>query len=640
MKNVNYDFQNFKNQFLSTCVMSLVMLMSVIMPNKSAFSQCPAYGLSLGNPIYDCNDNMVKLGVFINWNFLLNGNPADVDIYSIDLKIFFQPGNGIFEFKELQTSNSLNKDFPLESREDINFMFNSTTKILSITGNIFPRLTFKGNNSSLRLFDLYFIAFDKTGVDIQESNSTFCVWNYPSNCPPTDCLHPSNNAAIRFIDPNPLDGFNVQGFNNRKPIPQQNNNGLINTKVILEAGTFLQERIADYTGYYCFSLPHDPAPIGANNYSVIVSRDGNMTCGVTAGDISEIRKLILGVIPSWTEPSKFVAADMNNNGTISTADIVCIQKLILGRENSENCQPPSWKFVYEQDYDLFKQNNPSGIISNGITAPFLKTFNYQSSTQFRSFAGVKMGDVNYTCLHYQPGNFQDEDITTRSVGQSYTLFCGPVQNYLGINRIPVYASDNSTFAMLGSSFYISNANVVGVLSGQISNNDYMVTTPMSQNNGINMTWVSEASSGQIVNSSSPIFYIEVSNLQNNGSYNLPTLDVNSPTENLLMKSDGSEYDIVFQYLTSNLLAPKREEKVFVSPNPTSDYIDIMYYVSIPGNIDIQIRDNTNRLMDNFSQNVSSGWNTLHYNTLNQLPGIYFINVVENKESIVKKYFKN
>lgn len=603
--------------------------------------QCPTYAVTLGNPQYDCNNNMVRLGVYITWDFKVNNIPTDVDVYTIDLNIYCQPGNGTFEFKLFDTKYSLNKDIPMESREDLNFEYNSSTNILRVYGNPLPRITFKGDLTSKFLFDLYFIATDKTGIDIQESATTFCVWNFPTNCTPPDCLNPSYTAAIRFIDPNPLDGFNVEGNNRRKPDIQLPNNGLFGTTVILSAGTFQEQRIADYYGQYCFALPDDPGPIGATNYSLIVSRDGNMNCGVSSADISEIRKVILGILPWWTEPSKYVAADMNNSGHISTADITCIQKLILGKENNNNCMPPSWKFIWNLDYELFKQNNnPSGIISGGINPPFIKTLPYVPSSYSKNWAGVKMGDVNYSCQHLQTGNLQNDNVISRSSGTTYTLFVGPLQLNNGIYRIPIYASDNSTFAMFGSSFHINGAEIDGLLSGQIVNDDYMVTDLIGQNNGIHNYWTSQAGSGQSINTSSPLFYIEVSNLAANFSLTCPILDPNSPTENLLMKADGTEYDINFQLLTSSITRPINEEKAFVSPNPVTDLLSILYHSDSEGSIQISLVNQGSKVIKKETQQVQRGWNSLQLDMQEQLPGLYFVNLIDKNKTIVKKFFKN
>src|SRR5690606_29711663 len=81
----------------------------------------------------------------------------------------------------------------------------------------------------------------------------------------------------------------------------------------------------------------------ATTYVVKPTRTEDPSNGVTTADIVKIQKHILGqeVI---TSPYKLIAADVSNNGKITASDISEIRKLILG-VTSKFASVESWTFV-------------------------------------------------------------------------------------------------------------------------------------------------------------------------------------------------------------------------------------------------------------------------------------------------------
>jgi Secretion system C-terminal sorting domain/Dockerin type I domain len=99
--------------------------------------------------------------------------------------------------------------------------------------------------------------------------------------------------------------------------------------------------------------------------------------GVSTLDLVLIAKHILGQLILKDE-YQLIAADVNNNGTVSTADIVALRKVILGIDTAfQNNQ--NWKFI-----DPDKK-----VILNGA----YNTFQIKSDTTFK-YGAVKIGDVN------------------------------------------------------------------------------------------------------------------------------------------------------------------------------------------------------------------------------------------------------
>lgn len=102
--------------------------------------------------------------------------------------------------------------------------------------------------------------------------------------------------------------------------------------------------------------------------------------GLSTSDIVLIQKHILKVT-EMTESWKLLAADANNNGSISVADIVDIRKLILSVIPALP-KSNSWRF----------------LVKNSASTPQFKdgtaTFKLNSPSGFVEFQGIKIGDVN------------------------------------------------------------------------------------------------------------------------------------------------------------------------------------------------------------------------------------------------------
>ncbi|MEO6190783.1 MAG: hypothetical protein ABIO44_10935, partial [Saprospiraceae bacterium] len=236
----------------------------------------------------------------------------------------------------------------------------------------------------------------------------------------------------------------------------------------------------------------------------------------------------------------------------------------------------------------------------------------------------------------------NEEIKTRNANQIYILYLGVAQAdpaQTGAYRIPVYSSDNSTYALVGCSFNIQDLSITGITGGQIQNNDYVNTNLVNQNGGIDLAWVSESNGGQSINTNSPIFYINVSNLPYTGSFNLPTLNPNSELGNTIMKSNGVELDIEFALLPS-AFTNSNESKIFVTPIPTKDALNLLYFSEKSTISMINIfnnRSNENKIQSRY---VLKGWNNLYLDINDYVPGMYIVQINNGVNIKTAKILKN
>ena len=106
--------------------------------------------------------------------------------------------------------------------------------------------------------------------------------------------------------------------------------------------------------------------------------------GVSTFDLVLISQHILGV-KLFDSPYKYIAADVNQSGSITSFDMVQLRQLILNiREDFAN--NTSWRFV-DKNYQ-FTSNNPAKEV-------FPETMEISSTNQSQyDFIGIKIGDIN------------------------------------------------------------------------------------------------------------------------------------------------------------------------------------------------------------------------------------------------------
>ena len=108
--------------------------------------------------------------------------------------------------------------------------------------------------------------------------------------------------------------------------------------------------------------------------------------GLSTNDILRIQKHILG-IKSFSNPEEWISADLDNNGSVTTSDMVWLRKLILGKV-SDLPHNTSYRFISsKQQYD--DMNNP-------LESDLLERYdNDQLNHDLRlDFKAIKIGDVS------------------------------------------------------------------------------------------------------------------------------------------------------------------------------------------------------------------------------------------------------
>jgi hypothetical protein len=127
--------------------------------------------------------------------------------------------------------------------------------------------------------------------------------------------------------------------------------------------------------------------VEGNDYTITPRLNTDHVNGVSTFDLLLIRKHILGVT-ALDSPYKLIAADANASKSVTTLDLIAIQKLILNLDQAFK-NNTSWRFV-DANYRFPDPTNP-------WAQPFPETYSINDlfgQKLAANFIAVKIGDVN------------------------------------------------------------------------------------------------------------------------------------------------------------------------------------------------------------------------------------------------------
>ncbi|RMD74833.1 MAG: hypothetical protein D6818_02600, partial [Bacteroidetes bacterium] len=167
-------------------------------------------------------------------------------------------------------------------------------------------------------------------------------------------------------------------------IQTEQQQGVQDVSVQINSGSFGATATTAADGTYQF----DNLTAG-NDYTVTPAHDVDPLNGVTSYDLVLIMKHILQMDP-LDSPYQLIAADANNSGSVTTADVVVLRKLILFMEPTFP-NNTSWRFVdahyqFPNPANPWQEAFPEVYSVNDLTTDQLDV----------DFVAIKVGDVNGT----------------------------------------------------------------------------------------------------------------------------------------------------------------------------------------------------------------------------------------------------
>lgn len=256
-------------------------------------------------------------------------------------------------------------------------------------------------------------------------------------------------AIIEIQDPNKVcpNGLTIQG-----KLTTPDDRPLNNTEVLLERANPAGSNIAYTNANGIFSF----TTIASNiNYTVKPSRNFDFINGVTGQDIVMLQRHILGQ-QYLNTPYQLIAADVNNNQQITASDISEIRKLILGITSRFN-NNQSWRFVPTR-FRFADPNRPF---------PFDEVINFnpiKGNEMSTDFVAIKIGDLSGNADVNLNGS------TSRTNPGSISLVMPDVKYRSGETLIlPVSLGEETTISgmQLGMEFLDSGLKLQSIRSGSI-----------------------------------------------------------------------------------------------------------------------------------------------------------------------------
>lgn len=135
-------------------------------------------------------------------------------------------------------------------------------------------------------------------------------------------------------------------------------------------------------GYFIF-----PQMVFGGSYTVRPMHNRDARNGVSTIDLVNIQKHLLGQ-SAFTTPYQYIAADANNSGSVTAIDILQLRKLILGLADTLPSNT-SWRFI-DKAHVFADPHNP-------WLSPWAETYTispFASSLNDVDFDAVKVGDLN------------------------------------------------------------------------------------------------------------------------------------------------------------------------------------------------------------------------------------------------------
>jgi len=211
-------------------------------------------------------------------------------------------------------------------------------------------------------------------------------------------------------------------------------------------------------GYYECSELRDGC-----DYTVCVSGPEDDFCGIDEFDEDIIRDLVLGVICPFDYKWQHFAADANNDGVVSTADITCLERYL--HDETPFNMPYTWKYVSNTQYDNFTPIcDPS---EDRIYVPAVdncSNINMDDDPIIEDWYGFPVGDLNHTCNSC--GFRNNPPILNRNIDNSINVVISKNSNQTILLKFKHFTSINVWSLSIFLDIPVENIVVVKLLNSK------------------------------------------------------------------------------------------------------------------------------------------------------------------------------
>ncbi|MBK9255733.1 MAG: T9SS type A sorting domain-containing protein [Saprospiraceae bacterium] len=386
--------------------------------------------------------------------------------------------------------------------------------------------------------------------------------------------------------------------------------------VLIGAEVTLANGIAEMTRTYytgnngIFAFPNT---VMHYDYTIQGAKNDDYLNGVSTLDLVLIQRHILD-LEKLNNPYNIIAADVNNDQKVTAADMVELRKLILGIYNTLPSNG-SWKFINAKQ-TFFDVNHPWPLTET------INLENLSSNMENQNFISVKVGDVNGSASSQISGgntenrsviNLKSDDQAVAS-GQEYTVSftSSEVQNIYGF-QFTMDLKNAELIDVFAGSKRLADANIARQDANRytVSWNDI---TPLNGNDVISFRILSKANGliSDMVDVNSTVTKAEI--------YTGQTPKASKLSLRFADKGTDTEF-VVYQN----------------EPNPFKDNTSIGFNLPEAGKVKLTVTDINGREIYTNSNSFGKGYNnfTLNRNDI-KYTGVMIYKIESGSYTATKK----
>ena len=356
----------------------------------------------------------------------------------------------------------------------------------------------------------------------------------------------------------------------------------------------------------------DPKTIEARN-------EADLLNGVSTLDLVMMQRHILG-LQSIASPYKLLAADVNNSKSITASDLVDLRKVILGMSTSF-VNNTSWRFV------------PSDFVFQDPTYPFdfPSMINLDSLFEDKTnvnFIGVKVGDVNNSV----EANLNSSSTENRSAN---ALFVTDLIEFEGGAHVKVDVKAAELMDIMGTQFGLGfDADQLvfqQVKSGKLNVHDYNINTNLAADGKLYFSI--DIPNGVSLSPDDVLMTIEFKSKAKGNTAFMSTSNDNFDSEVYELDGTVKSLNILAR---SNASGPQNE--LFQNqPNPFKDFTNISFELAEAANTSIKVMDVTGKVVYTHVSNYEKGYHTLTLSNAHFTgKGVYYYQINAGEFTATKK----
>lgn len=358
------------------------------------------------------------------------------------------------------------------------------------------------------------------------------------------------------------------------------------------------------------------------SYELKPNKVNDILNGVSTLDLVLIQRHILGT-SKFDSPYKLVAADVNNNKSVTAADLVALRKVILGMESTFPSNQ-SWRFV-DKAQQFSDPKNPWPL------KEIIQIPSASGETITRDFVGIKVGDVNQSAKANADSNVAEP----RSSNPLETYIDNKTFSRGDVVKVTVKAAKSYNMYGLQNTFNFDNKAM-----------EFLRIEPNALDMGEDKVGVSKLNEGLLATSWSNAELVSVSEGDALFTLYFKALDNGNLRSSLwqsseLTKEEVYDENMAIQKLNVEFRNSDNVSSAFLmaqnSPNPFKENTTIVFEIGRSANVTFKITDLNGKLLQNRNAYYEAGRHSITVSSTElKSSGIFLYTIETDFGSITKK----